>query len=274
MIPLHDDQPSATQPLVTVGIIVACAVVFLWQMTGGEEVFYSYGLIPAVLFGEATLPPDLAVIAPWMTIFTSMFMHGGFMHIAGNMLYLWIFGNNVEDAMGHTRFLVFYVLCGVAAALAQAFQAPMSEAPMIGASGAIGGVLGAYFLLHPNAKVLVVIPLGFIIHPMRIPAWIVLGLWFVFQLISGGGPDEQGGVAYWAHIGGFLAGLALVVVFKRRGVPLWNFRGPQLSVPPGFEDTQWDDHQGVRPPNTRRQRQGFFDLDPNKKHHNPFDDQR
>ncbi len=272
MIPIHDDQPSATRPRVTVGIIVACVVVYLWQLSGGEEIFYSYGLIPAVLFGEADLPPDLAVIAPWMTIFTSMFMHGGFMHLAGNMLYLWIFGNNVEDAMGHRRFVGFYLLCGVAAALAQAYTAPMSEAPMIGASGAIGGVLGAYFLLHPSARVLVVIPLGFYLHPMRIPAWIVLGIWFVFQLIAGGIPsDEGGGVAYWAHIGGFAAGMVLVVAFKKRGVRLWNFGGPHLSVPPGFEDSKWDDGRGDNP---RRPRRSVFDLDPNRKHHNPFDDKR
>lgn len=271
MIPIHDDQPSATAPRVTVGVIIACVVVFLWQLTypGGEAVFYSYGLIPSVLFGEADLPPDVAVIAPWMTIFTSMFMHGGFMHLAGNMLYLWIFGNNVEDSMGHTRFFVFYVACGVAAAMAQAYQDPGSEVPMIGASGAIGGVLGAYFLLHPNARVLVVIPLGFILHPMRIPAWIVLGLWFVLQLVSGGmTPTEEGGVAYWAHIGGFLAGMVLLFVFKKRGVPVWSFRGPHLSVPPGYENTRWDD----RVPDRQEPRAGRFQYDPNRKHFNPFDD--
>ncbi|MSP21346.1 MAG: rhomboid family intramembrane serine protease [Alphaproteobacteria bacterium] len=270
MIPIHDDQPSGTQPRVTIGIIVACVLVFLWQLTqtagNGEAVFYSYGLIPAVLFGTADLPPELAVLAPWMTIFSSMFMHGGFMHLAGNMLYLWIFGNNVEDAMGHFRFFVFYVLCGVAAAMAQAFAAPGSEIPMIGASGAIGGVLGAYFLLHPNARVLVIIPLGFIMHPMRIPAWIVLGIWFVFQLIASGGTSEGGGVAYWAHIGGFATGMVLVIFFKRRDVRLWNFSGPQLSVLPGFENTRWDD----RPPQNRSP----FRIDPDRKHFNPFDDRR
>ena len=275
MIPLHDDQPSATAPRVTIGIIVACVLVFLWQLTNtgaaGEEIFYSYGLVPAVLFGEADLPPDLAVVAPWMTILTSMFMHGGIMHLGGNMLYLWIFGNNVEDSMGHTRYVAFYVACGVAAALAQAFQDPSSEVPMIGASGAIGGVLGAYILLHPNARVLVIIPFGFILYPMRIPAWIVLGLWFVLQLVAGGTtPTEGGGTAYWAHIGGFLAGMVLVFVFKKRGVPVLNFRGPHLSVPPGYENTRWDD----RAPDRKEERGSPFRLDPNRKHFNPFDDKR
>jgi membrane associated rhomboid family serine protease len=275
MIPIHDDQPSATAPRITVGIIVACVLVFLWQLSGSEDAFYTYGLIPAVLFGEADLPPDLAVIAPWMTIFTSMFMHGGFLHLLGNMLYLWIFGNNVEDSMGHARFFVFYVVCGVAAAMAQAFQDPSSDVPMIGASGAIGGVLGAYILLHPSARVLVVIPLGFILHPMRIPAWIVLGLWFVVQLFAGGmAPTESGGVAYWAHIGGFLAGMVLVFVFKRRGVPILNFRGPQLSVPPGYKGSRWDDREDHRAPDRREERGSPFRLDPNRKHFNPFDDKR
>ena len=273
MIPIHDDQPSSGPPRVTVGIIAACVVVFLWELThtgrAGEAIFYSYGLIPAVLFGERDLPPDLVILAPWMTVFTSMFLHGGFMHLAGNMLYLWIFGNNVEDSMGHIRYFAFYILCGVAAALAQVYAYPGSEVPMIGASGAIGGVLGAYLLLHPNARVLVVIPLGFFFHPMRIPAWIVLGLWFLFQLIASGGSSE-GGVAYWAHIGGFVAGAILVIFFKRRDVRLWNFSGPQLSVPPGFEDTRWDDRQGRgQVPQERRNR---FGLDPNRKHFNPFDD--
>ncbi len=271
MIPLSDDQPSATAPRVTVGIIIACVLVYVWQLTGGDAVFYSYGFIPAALMGGRHPEPGLAVVAPWITLFTSMFMHGGIMHLGGNMLYLWIFGNNVEDSMGHTRFIVFYVVCGLAAAMAQAFQDPGSQVPMIGASGAIGGVLGAYFLLHPNARVLVVIPFGFILHPMRIPAWIVLGLWFVLQLVAGGGtPTEGGGTAYWAHIGGFLAGMVLVFVFKKRGVPIWNTRGPHLSVPPGFEKTRWDD----RVPDRQEKRGNPFRADPNRKHFNPFDDRK
>jgi len=155
-----------------------------------------------------------------------MFLHGGWMHLIGNMLYLWIFGNNVEDAMGHGRFIVFYLLCGIAAALAQAFQDPGSAVPMIGASGAIGGVLGAYVLLYPRARVLVVVPLGFFFYTLRIPAMIVLGLWFGLQFVSTMlAGDQIGGVAYWAHIGGFVAGMVLILPFRKKGFPL--FAGPR-----------------------------------------------
>lgn len=141
------------------------------------------------------------------------------MHLIGNMLYLWIFGNNIEDALGHARFLAFYLLCGVAAALAQAVPDPHSEIPMIGASGAISGVLGAYLLLYPHARVLVVIPLGFYLQTVRLKAGWVLGFWFVMQLFSSlASADQQGGVAFGAHLGGFIAGLALLPLFKRRAV--------------------------------------------------------
>ncbi len=152
------------------------------------------------------------------------------------MLYLWIFGNNVEDAMGHGRFIVFYLLCGLAAALAQAFQDPGSTVPMIGASGAIGGVLGAYLLLYPRARVLVLVPFGFFMHMMRIPALFVLGFWFVLQFIQSALSDgQEGGVAYWAHIGGFLAGMALIVPFRKKSFRLFagphGSPGPALSLP-------------------------------------------
>ena len=155
------------------------------------------------------------------------------------MLYLWIFGNNVEDAMGHVKFAIFYLACGVAAAMAQAAQDPSSVAPMIGASGAIGGVLGAYLLLHPFARILVVVPFGFLI-PVRIPAFLVLGVWFLFQFIAtasaGGGGD---GIAYWAHIGGFAAGALLVLVMKRRDVRLWD-RGPAAAKRQRWDRGPWD----------------------------------
>ncbi len=159
MIPLHDDNPTSLTPFVTVGLIAACVAVFLWQVTlppeALEAALHGYGMSPAVLFGERELAPGLA----GLSVVTSMFLHGGWMHLIGNMLYLWIFGNNVEDAMGHGRFVVFYLLCGLAAAFAQAVQDPGSTVPMIGASGAIGGVLGAYLLLYPQARVLVLIPM-------------------------------------------------------------------------------------------------------------------
>jgi membrane associated rhomboid family serine protease len=233
MIPLRDDNPSGSTPLVNYACIAICVVVFLWQLSlggvGGQRAIYALGLIPAVLIGGAQLPPELSVVPPLATVFTSMFMHGGWMHLIGNMLYLWIFGDNVEDSMGHGRFLVFYVLCGIAAALAQALPAPSSEIPMVGASGAISGVLGAYVLLHPHARVLVAIPFGFILHTMRLPAGLVLALWFGLQLVSNMMAQEGGGgVAFRAHIGGFVAGMLLVGLFKRRDVKLF---APARSAP-------------------------------------------
>ena len=227
MIPLRDDNPSQRRPVVTVSIIVVATSVFLWQLSlgtrGGQDVVYSLGLIPSVLFGSDRLPVDLAVVPPVLTLISSMFLHGGWLHLIGNMLYLWIFGDNVEDAMGHGRFLLFYLLCGLAAALAQALPDPQSRLPMIGASGAISGVLGAYLLLYPRARVLVLIPLGFFIQTVRLPAAVVLLLWFGLQLLSNlVVPAGSGGVAFRAHVGGFLAGLLLVTVFRRPGFPLYN----------------------------------------------------
>ena len=160
--------------------------------------------------------------AVW-TVITSMFLHGSWMHLIGNMLYLWIFGNNVEDAMGHLRFVFFYLLSGSAAVLAQGLAAPASTIPMIGASGAISGVLGAYLLLYPHARVLVLIPLGFYTRTMHLPAMLVLGFWFLLQLLSTALADpNQPGVAFGAHAGGFVAGMLLIPFFKRRGVRLFR----------------------------------------------------
>jgi len=229
MIPLRDDNPSERKPIVTVTLLAMCVLVFFWQLAqggrGGVLATYAFGLVPSVLFGINELPTEVARIPPTLTVLTSMFMHGGWMHLIGNMLYLWIFGDNVEDSMGHGRFVVFYLLCGVAAALAQAIPDPTSTIPMVGASGAISGVLGAYLLLYPHARVLVAIPLGFILHTVRLPAGIVLVLWFVLQLVSNLMTQPgTGGVAFRAHIGGFVAGMALVFVFKRRGVRLFHQR--------------------------------------------------
>ncbi len=225
MIPLHDDNPTTLRPYLTVVFIVSSTLVFLWQIAHEAEVqqaiVYRLGVIPAVLFGYRELPAELQLVPPAFTVLTSMFLHGGWMHLIGNMLYLWIFGNNVEDSMGHVRFIVFYVLCGVAAALAQGWFYPESTIPMIGASGAISGVLGAYLLLHPRARVLVLIPLGFIMQLVRLPALFVLGLWFAMQLLSELFADPNSpGVAFRAHIGGFVAGMALIPFFKYRRVRL------------------------------------------------------
>jgi membrane associated rhomboid family serine protease len=225
VIPLRDDNPSFRPQIVTVSFIVMCVLVWLWQLSfgaqGGQRIVYALGVVPASLLGKQQLPPELSLVAPWMTVFTSMFMHGGWMHLIGNMLYLWVFGDNVEDSMGHGRFVVFYLLCGVAAVLAQALPDPSSTIPMVGASGAISGVLGAYLLLYPHARVLVAIPLGFFLHTMRIPAGLVLVLWFGLQLLSNVmAQPGQGGVAFRAHIGGFIAGMVLIPIFKQRRVRL------------------------------------------------------
>lgn len=225
LIPLKDDNPTHVTPVISYGIIGLCVLVFLWQISLGanqQAAVYALGLIPAVLVGGASLPPDLAIVPPLATVFTSMFLHGGWLHLIGNMLYMWIFADNVEASMGHGRFLVFYFVCGIVAAMAQALPAPGSETPMIGASDAISGVLGAYLLLHPRAHVLALVPLGFFSQIMRLPALLVLGLWFLLQLISELAAPEGAGVAFRAHIGGFIAGMLLIPLFKQRRVRLMS----------------------------------------------------
>jgi membrane associated rhomboid family serine protease len=211
MIPLRDIIPSRTTPYVTISLISLNVLVFLYELSLGRAVdaFTLYwGLVPAAF--------------SWVTVFTSMFLHGGLLHVAGNMLYLWIFGDNVEDRMGHGRFLVFYLLCGVAAALAQTITTPDSVVPMVGASGAIAGVMGAYFVLYPKSRIVTLIPLFFFFQVIEVPAILFLGIWFLMQFLSGvgsilttagGGP--AGGVAFWAHVAGFVAGISGVIVFRR-----------------------------------------------------------
>src|SRR5665648_449100 len=225
MFPISDDNPRINTPYVTWSIIGVCVLVFFWQLSlganGGELAVYQFGMIPARLFGTAQLDPELAAVPAWSTVFTSMFMHGGWMHLGFNMLFLWIFGDNVEDSMGHVRYLVFYLTCGVAAALAQGLVNPDSTIPMVRASGAISGVLGAYLLLHPRATVRTVIFLGVFVTMMHLPALIVLGLWFLMQLASAAFSNSgEAGVAFWAHVGGFVAGMALVPLFKKASVEL------------------------------------------------------
>ena len=227
MIPLRDDVPTAITPFVTVALIGACSLIFLWQISLGEREFemvvYRLGVIPATLVGGEELPLALHPVPPELTLFTSMFLHGGWMHLIGNMLYLWIFGNNIEDSMGHLRFVIFYVACGIVAALVQVYPDPGSTVPMIGASGAISGVLGAYLLLYPRAHVLVLLPLGYFSQLVHLPAMLVLGFWFLLQLINSMfATSGSGGVAWGAHIGGFLAGMILIPLFKRRGVRMFS----------------------------------------------------
>ena len=207
MIPLRDIIPSRTTPYVTIGLIALNVLVFLFELSLGRgvEAFTLYfGLVPA----------DFA----WLNVFTSMFIHGGFLHVAGNMLYLWIFGDNVEDRMGHGRFLAFYLLCGVAAAVAQTLTAPDSTVPMVGASGAIAGVMGAYFVLYPKSRIVALVPLFFFFQIIEVPAIFFLGIWFLMQFLSGVGSIAEaasGGVAFWAHVAGFVAGITGVMLFRR-----------------------------------------------------------
>ena len=225
MIPLKDDNPTELTPVVTIVFIATCVLVFVYQASlpvGSDNTFvFQYGAIPALLFGEAYPEETVVPIPVYATLITSMFLHGGWMHLIGNMLYLWIFGNNIEDVMGHARFVGFYLTCGILAALSHALTDPSSAVPMVGASGAISGVLGAYLLLFPRATVMVFMPgLG----AMRVAAGFVLGMWFVMQLLSGGmsvGSSGGGGVAFFAHIGGFVAGMALIGLFKRPDVPFF-----------------------------------------------------
>lgn len=215
MLPIRDHNPSGTTPFVTYALIAANILIFLnyFPLMQNDlalgRFFWDWALIPArVSAGEG-----------WSGLATSMFLHGGFVHLAGNMLFLFIFGDNVEDEMGHLGYLGFYLACGLGAALAQYLSAPWSRVPMVGASGAIAGVMGAYLLLFPRARVDVLVILIVIFRIVTIPAWILLALWLALQTFGGlGGATEGGGVAYWAHVGGFAAGLAL-------SLPLWLSRG-------------------------------------------------
>jgi len=202
---------------VTTGLIAINALVFVYQWSLGPEdgtrFIFDWGLIPALF--------------SWLNVLTSMFLHGGFLHAGGNMLYLWIFGDNVEDRLGHARFVAFYLLCGVAAALAQAFISPSSRVPMVGASGAIAGVMGAYFVMYPHSRIVTLIPFIFF-QVVEVPAIFFLGIWFLMQFISGVGSIAQveagtGGVAFWAHVAGFVAGVIGGLVLRRpeRQRPEW-----------------------------------------------------
>jgi membrane associated rhomboid family serine protease len=226
MIPLKDDTPSARKAYVTISLIVACSTVFLWQRSldasESRRAIAALGAIPAVLLGNARLPLDLEWIPRYGSLITSMFLHGGWLHLLGNMLYLWIYGDNVEDCMGRARYLLFYCVCGIVAIFAQALFDPHSAYPIIGASGAISGVLGAYLLLFPRAKVLTLVLLPFFFTALRLPAMMLLLLWFAVQLLSDLASQDGGAsVAFRAHIGGFLAGMLLVPLLKRRDVPLF-----------------------------------------------------
>jgi membrane associated rhomboid family serine protease len=217
MIPLRDVIPSRTVPFFTIAFIVLNSLAFLFELSMSdpalEDFLRAFGVVPADFL--------------WPTLFTSMFLHGGWLHFLGNMLYLWIFGDNVEDRLGHFRYVIFYLLCGAAAALAHVFINPHSALPTIGASGAIAGVMGAYFVLYPHSRVLALVPLFIFWEIIEVPAILFLGVWFVMQFFSGVGSIaieagvETGGVAFWAHVAGFLAGVAAVFVFRKPARNQW-----------------------------------------------------
>jgi membrane associated rhomboid family serine protease len=218
LIPLRDDHVTRRVPAATTAIVAVNVLVFVYMLglsQRGQEAFaLGYGMTPSVLFGTNQLSPSLLTIDPWMTIFTSMFIHGGFLHIFGNMVYLWVFGKALEDTLGSVRFVLFYLVCGVAAALTQAFVEADATVPMVGASGAISGVLGAYLVLFPRARVLVLF-FYFLITTLNLPAKALLLWWIAIQLLSillAG--NQEGGVAWYAHVGGFIAGMALVWLFR------------------------------------------------------------
>ena len=236
MFPYKDENPTERPAVITISIIIANVLAFILVQGAGAQgslaqSVCNFGLIPAEILHGAR-PGGGVELAPGMfcamdaapqywTVITSMFMHGGWFHLIGNMVFLWVFGNNIEDAMGHGKFLLFYLLCGVAAAATQTFVSPHSVVPMVGASGAISGVLGAYILLYPRVRVHTLIILPIYITTVALPAWVMLGYWILLQLLSGLGSlreIEKGGVAFFAHIGGFIAGLVLVRLFASEEV--------------------------------------------------------
>src|SRR5918992_1257373 len=233
MFPYRDDNPTLATPAVTLFLIGVNVVIWVVVQGMGAEPNLSrsvceLGLIPGEFLGRLpdgfTLrmsPSTVCVMTgerSWFTPLSSMFLHGGWFHLIGNMWFLWVFGNNVEDSMGHTRYLLFYLLCGVAAAAAQTLVNPSSAIPMVGASGAISGVMGAYVVLYPKVRVHMLVILGIFITRIVVPAYLMLGYWFLLQLVGGGLSQGEGGVAFWAHAGGFVAGAVLI----------WIFRNPEL----------------------------------------------
>ena len=230
-IPLYDRNPHLRieRPYVTYAILAACVVVFLFQIDGGGQAFQqsvlAYGAIPALVFGEARPAPWM--ITPTLTLITANFLHGGWWHLISNMLFLRVFADNVEDAMGHGRFLGFYLLCGVGSILAHAIAQPDSTVPVVGASGALAGVMGAYLLLHPRSSILTLI--GWIVLPL--PAFLLLIVWIGLQVVNVWGDGGAGSpVAWWAHIGGFFLGMALTPLFKRGTAPYGGVHGIKRGI--------------------------------------------
>jgi len=232
VIPISDAPRRRRFPFVTVTLIIVNVLVFLYEVSLGnrlEGFVQSFGVVPVEIVSGRDLYPPAPLGNVYLTLFTAMFLHGGLLHLASNMLFLWIFGDNVEDTFGHIGYLIFYVVCGMLASIAQVLVDIYSTVPSIGASGAIAGILGAYVVLFPTAEVRTLLILGPFITLSRIPALVLIGFWFIIQLISGIGQlgiqSETGGVAFWAHIGGFIAGVALTLVFRPHPAPVRGRHG-------------------------------------------------
>jgi len=223
MLPIGDDSPPRRSfPIVTLTLIAINVVVFIYEMSLGSGIdglFRSAGVVPQEFTVRQDLPPPAPLGTYYSTLITSMFLHGGFLHIGSNMLFLWIFGDNVEDRLGHLRFVLFYLLCGLGASAAHIYFNWGSRVPSVGASGAIAGVLAGYLLLFPSASIRTLLFLGWFVTVTRVPAVIMIGFWFVTQLLAGvaslGHVEQTSGVAFWAHIGGFIVGLPLVLLLRR-----------------------------------------------------------
>jgi len=266
IIPIRDDSVLRRLPIVTYGVIFTCSAVFVWELGLNSRALasatYSLGMIPAVLLGHAELPSRLAIIPAWATVLTSMFVHGGWLHLLGNMLYLWLFGRGVESTLGPIRFSILYLISGMVAAMTQAFTNPVAEVPMIGASGAIAGTLGAYLILLPRANVVLFIWIFIFVRLVSVPAILLLALWFATQLLSAvaASPNEPG-VAFWAHVGGFVAGMVLVLLLRGQNVMVFQAaRSAPFSISPPNR-VKWRTWSGSVPPagdrsKTRRGRWG------------------
>ncbi|MFO0795146.1 MAG: rhomboid family intramembrane serine protease [Candidatus Brocadiaceae bacterium] len=220
MIPIRDRNPSGVFPIITVGIIALNVLVFIFELSLGhrlDDVLFQCGVVPLKIFYSADIP-DTTVVNTYFPFLTYMFFHAGFIHLVGNMWYLWIFGDNVEDALGRIKFILFYLICGIGSAAVHVYINKQSEVPCVGASGAIAGVLGAYMVTFPRARVLVIIPLFIIWQMIELPAIVVLGFWFIIQFFVGTASissAQSGGVAWWAHIGGFILGIILIKIFPK-----------------------------------------------------------
>lgn len=228
MIPIRDDTPRFSTPYVTYFLIALNTLIFLWEWSIGLQseralnvIMFEFGVVPSHVSAALAGSPQITVVQAFFPILTSMFLHASWLHIIGNMWVLWIFGDNIEDYLGHFAYLLFYLICGFAAAVAHIFLNWGSRVPSVGASGAIAGVMGAYFILYPKARVLTLVPLIIFFTFWWLPAWIVLGYWFLLQFLSGAATaiattSQTGGVAFWAHVGGFVAGILLIKLMPQR----------------------------------------------------------